>query len=377
MTAPSGLPFAASLFDAGTAILGDKVMSSHAFPRVPVSRRRFLKNSALAAGAIALPFAPYVSRAAAPKPVSITLDWLYQGPNAGFMLAQEKGFYREAGLDAAITAGKGSASTAQLIASKAAQIGFADGYVVGNGVAKGLGNKSVGSVFRRNPAAIMLFADSPIKTPKDLEGKTVAISAGSAVTQQWPAFCKGAGIDVTKIEIVNVDPAGIGPALISGKVDAIGGYVSSYVPTLEIRGKKEVRIFWFADAGVGVVSNGIIVHQDLLKSDPDLVRALVPATIKGFLYGRQHPDEAVAAVQKYLETANTAITRRELEISWKLWVTPNTKGKPLGWSSEPDWAATIGVLKQYGGVTAPIEPGELYTNEFVPTGAEFVPPQEA
>jgi NitT/TauT family transport system substrate-binding protein len=182
---------------------------------------------------------------------------------------------------------------------------------------------------------------------------------------------------VSKIEIVNVDPAGIGPALISGKVDAIGGYVSSYVPTLEIRGKKEVRIFWFADAGVGVVSNGIIVHQDLLKSDSDLVRAMVPATIKGFLYGRQHPDEAVAAVQKYLETADTAITRRELEISWKLWVTPNTKGKPLGWSSDPDWVATIDVLKQYGGVTAPIQPSELYTNEFVPTGAEFVPPQEA
>jgi hypothetical protein len=58
------------------------------------------------------------------KQISLTLDWLYQGPNAGFLLAQEKGFYREVGLDAAITAGKGSGSTAQLIASKASQIGL-------------------------------------------------------------------------------------------------------------------------------------------------------------------------------------------------------------------------------------------------------------
>ena len=149
------------------------------------------------------------------------------------------------------------------------------------------------------------------------------------------------------------------------------------MPTLEIRGKKEVRIFWFADAGVTVVSNGIVIHQDLLKSDPDLVRAFVPATIKGFLYGRQHPDEAVAAVKKYQETVDLAITRRELEISWKLWVTPNTKGKPLGWGSDADWAATIGVLHQYGGVTATLEASELYTNEFVPTGDAYVPPQEA
>ena len=146
--------------------------------------------------------------------------------------------------------------------------------------------------------------------------------------------------------------------------------------TLEIRGKKEVRIFWFADYGVTVVSNSIIVHQDLLQSDPDLVRAFVPATIKGFLYGRQHPEEAVAAVKKYQETVDPAITKRELEISWKLWVTPNTKGKPLGWASDADWGSTIQVLKEYGGVTTPLETSLLYTNEFVPTGAEYVPPQE-
>jgi NitT/TauT family transport system substrate-binding protein len=197
------------------------------------------------------------------------------------------------------------------------------------------------------------------------------------VTQQFPAFCKGTGVDPAKVQIVNIDPAGIGPALINGQVDAIGGYVSSYVPTLEIRGKKEVNIFWFADAGVTAISNGIIVHNDLLKSDVDLVRAFVPATLKGFLYGRQHPDEAVAAVKKYQETVDLAITQRELEISWKLWLTPNTMGKPLGWGSDEDWKTTVEVLRQYGGVTAPIDLSALYTNEFVPTGPEYVPPQQA
>jgi NitT/TauT family transport system substrate-binding protein len=353
-------------------------MSNRALGRLLPSRRRFLKTSMSVASTLALPLISKQSHAAASlKPVTITLDWLYQGPNAGFLVAQEKGFYRDAGLDATITAGKGSASTAQLVASKAAQIGFADGFVVGNSVAKGMGIRGVGAIFRRNPSAIMLFADSPIKTPKDIEGKTIAISAGSAVTQQWPAFCKGYGVDVTKVQVVNIDPAGIGPALITGKFDAIGGYVSSYVPTLEIRGKREVRIFWFADAGVGVVSNSIIAQQDLLKNDPDLVRALVPATIKGFIYGRNHPDEAIAAVQKYLETADVAITRRELEVSWKLWVTPNTKGKPLGWNSDADWTTTIGVLKDYGGLTVPLQAGDLYTNEYVPSGAEFIPPQDS
>ncbi len=344
----------------------------------PLSRRRLLKTSALAGAALAAPaIGLRGSAAAATKQVTLALDWIYQGPNVGFMLARDKGFYRDAGLDVAITPGKGSGSTAQLIASRAAQIGFADGYVVGNGIAKGMGIRTVGSIFRRNPAAAMVLANSGIETPKDLAGKTVAVTAGSAQFQQWPAFVKGAGIDDSKIKLVNIDPAGVGPALISGKADAIAGFAQGYVPTIEIRGKKKVRIFWFADYGVTVVSNGIIVHDDLLKSDPDLVRAFVPPTLKGFLYGRQHPDEAAATVKKYLPTVDLAITKREAGLSWETWVTPHTAGKPLGWGAEADWASTIQVLRQYGGVTAPLQTSQLYTNAFVPTGADYVPPQRA
>jgi NitT/TauT family transport system substrate-binding protein len=334
------------------AIIGGGFMSNPVTRQTPMSRRRFLKKTALAAGAFALPAAPFSARAVGPlKQVSMTLDWVFQGPNVGFMLAQDKGFYREAGLDVAFTPGKGSVSTAQLVASKAAQFGFADGFVVGNGVAKGMGLRSIASIYRRNPAA--------------------------AQFQQWPAFVKGAGLDGSKIDVVNIDPTGVGAALINNKVPAIAGFAQGYVPSIEIRGKKETRIFWYADYGVTVVSNGIIVHSDLIASDPELVRAFVAPTIKGFLYGRKNPDEAVATVKKYLETVDPAITRREMDLSWKTWVTPNTRDKALGWASDVDWSETVKVLKQYGGVTNPLAASELYTNEFVPTGADFVPPQAA
>jgi NitT/TauT family transport system substrate-binding protein len=344
---------------------------------MPLSRRRFLKHSALAAGALAMPALSMQGRAAGSlRKVAMTLDWIYQGPNAGFMLALDKGFYRDAGLDLSLTAGKGSGSTAQLVGSKATQIGFADGYVVGNAISKGMPIRTVGSIYRRNPSAVVVFEDSDIKTPKDLEGRTIAITAGSAQFQQFPAFVKGAGLDMSKIHLINIDPAGVGIALVNGKVDAIGGYAQGYVPTIEYRSKKKTRIFYYADYGVTVVSNGIIVHDDFIKSDPDLIKAFVPPTIKGFLYGRQHPDEAVASVKKYLPTITPEISKRELELSWKTWVTPHTKGKALGWGSEQDWAATADVLHKYGGVSAPLQASQLFTNEFVPTGSEYVPPQE-
>src|SRR5580658_5928115 len=96
------------LSDCRMPLRGDP-MSHHDRTHTPLSRRRFLKNSALAAGALAVPAAPMRARAEGPlKPVSMAMDWIYQGPHVGFMLARDKGFYRAAGLDVTLTPGKGS-----------------------------------------------------------------------------------------------------------------------------------------------------------------------------------------------------------------------------------------------------------------------------
>ncbi|NJN36826.1 MAG: ABC transporter substrate-binding protein [Nitrospiraceae bacterium] len=72
----------------------------------------------------------------------------------------------------------------------------------------------------------------------------------------------------------------------AGKVQAVASYAQGAVPGIEIRSKKEATPFMYADCGVTAVSNGIIVHKDMLK-DPALIRAFVSATLKGFLYARQ------------------------------------------------------------------------------------------
>ena len=309
------------------------------------------------------------------RDVSLRLDWIYQGPNSGFMVAKDKGFYDEVGLNVDMGPGKGSGSTAQLIASKTSMFGFADGFVVGAGVSKGMDLVMVAAIYRRNPTAAIVLKESGIKTPKDLEGKTIGIAPGGTQFQQWPAFIKGCKLDNDKIKVINVDPAGTIPALVAGRVQAVASYAQGAVPGIELRSKKEATAFMYADCGVTAVSNGIIVHKDMLK-EPELIRAFVKATLKGFLYARQHPDEAIAITKKYGPEIVPEIAKRELEMSFLNWVTPNTAGKPLGWMSEKDWDSTVETLTQYGGVTTPMKASALYTNEFVPSGSEFVPPQK-
>ena len=113
------------------------------------SRRQFLRcaGAALAAAPLARPAIAQIKL----RDITMRLDWVYQGPNAGFMMAQEKGFYKEAGLNVDLGPGKGSGSTAQLVASKATQFGFSDGYVVGLSVSKGMNIRTVAGIYRRNP----------------------------------------------------------------------------------------------------------------------------------------------------------------------------------------------------------------------------------
>src|SRR5258708_5855201 len=334
-------------------------------PSNPRSRRQFLRQVGIAAGLAAVPLACR-ARAQTKRQVTMRLDWLYQGPNAGFLIAQEKGFAEQAGLSVEIGPGKGSGSTAQLVASKAAQFGFADGFVVGNGVSKGMGIKMVAGIFRRNPTAVVVLEESDIKRPKDLEGKTIAIPTGATQFQQWPAFVKGCGLDADKIRITNIDPAGSPPALITGQVPAIAGYAQGYVPSVEIRGNKKARILWYADCGVTAVSNGIIVHGDLVKDDPELIRSFVAASLKGFLYGRAHIDEIAAVCKKFSEATVPAIPLGEAQLSFGHLGTPNTAGKTPWWVSDHDRKSTVALRPRYGRGSTPLRDVRHSTQQHLP-----------
>jgi NitT/TauT family transport system substrate-binding protein len=309
-----------------------------------------------------------------PVQVSLQLDWLYQGPNIGFIMAHELGLYAEEGLEVEISQGRGSGNTAQLVASKAVDFGFADGYTVANTISRGAEIRAVAGIYRANPAAVIVRADSAIMAPKDLEGRTIGIPTGSAQFQQWPAFTRGCEIDPGRVNVVNIDPAGAVPAVINGQVDAIAGFAQGYVPALEVRAEVPARIFWFRDCGVVTVSNTIVVHNDMLTERPEIIAPFVRASVRGFLHARANPQEAAETLKRYLETAVDAVTLREMELSWEIWVTEPTRGQPLGWMSAEEWDATLQVLMTYGGMEQALDPAQVFTNDFVPVGAEFVPP---
>lgn len=305
--------------------------------------------------------------------IDFRLDWIFQGPNDGFVVAEKKGFYDAAGLDVNVKSGTGSATTAKLVSNGSADMGFSDGYVVAQYRAKGAPLKMVGSIYRSNPNGIISLPSAHIQTPGDLVGKKVGIPSGASQAQQWPVFTKGCKL--TGVAVANISASSEVQALLQHRVDAIAGYVQGLAPGVKIKGHKTPRVLPYTACGVKAVSNGIIATDSYIKENPGVVRAFVKASVKGFLYARQHPKEAVKIVQDFDPTVNPKVTLSEMRYSWRTWVPPNTAGKPLGWMSREDWQETLKLVRHQGGGGRPVTANSVFTNKYVPKGSQFVPPQ--
>lgn len=328
-------------------------------------------SAVLAFGLIAT--TPTYAQSSNLKDTTLQLDAGISGANSGFIVAKEKGFFEEAGLNVMITQGKGSGSTAQLIGAKQAVFGFADGFVVANSVSQGVNIKMVAAVYRRNPTAVVAVNGSGIEKPKDLENRTIALPTGVAAFQQWPAFTRGCDVDASKIRNVNIDQVSEEAALLAGQVDSIAAFAQSSLPALELRGEgKTFNTMWFADCGVSTVGAGIIVHQDTLAAQPEIIKPFVEAAIRGFIYARQNPQETVDIVMKHQPATDPEIVKREQELSWISWSTDNTKDLPLGKMSEDDWKLTVEIVNDTT-TGNKVTTDQVYVNDFAPENSEFVP----
>ena len=160
------------------------------------------------------------------KPYTLILDFVPTGEYVPHYTALEKGWYREEGLDVKIIRGQGSADTVKRIAAGQGDVGIADiSTVIAARANTDAKVKAIALWYRRPPDGIFLRADSPIKSPKELAGKKLAISPGNSHQILWPMFEKLSGLAKDSVTWVTMDAASMPPALINGQTDAVPFFV--------------------------------------------------------------------------------------------------------------------------------------------------------
>lgn len=257
--------------------------------------------AATAAIGIATPLVSVMPAAAETK-LKMVLNWKYQGPQGWFFLAQDRGYFKKAGIDIVMDQGKGSGAPIPMVASGTYDVGFGDINALIQFAAQKPAEAPIAVyvMYNQPPFTIAVRADSAIKTPKDLEGKTLGGAAGDGALKLFPAFCKVAKIDCSTIKITNFQPNLREQMLMGKQIDGAFGYVNTIRFSAKLMNvpEKDIRYIKYGDFGMDLYSNAIIVSKKLTKEHPEVVKGLIEAINHGVKDALKDPDAAIDAVAK-------------------------------------------------------------------------------
>jgi NitT/TauT family transport system substrate-binding protein len=287
------------------------------------------------------------------------------GRDAFAWVAKEKGYFAEVGVEAEIREGAGNVPN--LTALKAGEAQFAALDFTGAVIQAGKGQftewRAVAAVHQQTLVAVMTTKDTNITTPKDLEGKTMATGAGSVTELLFPAYAQLAGFDAKKVKIQGAQTTALNGLMASRKVDALGTFLLSKT-ALQNAAKKEVVVLPYSDYLRDLFGNAIITTPELIEKDPDLVRRVTSALLKGLQYSIDHPEEAATILNKVKPTYPVAAGVGEIE-AMKPYVKP-AGGAPIGSMDEQRVARTIALMQASGLIPQGLTPDKVVDLSFVP-----------
>ena len=305
----------------------------------------------------------FTSAAWAQDKVSFRMNWYLGGLHVPFYYGKDRGLYAAEGIDLTLNEGRGSANTVQVVAAGSDTFGLADSSSVILTASKGADVKSVISLLNSTGFAVISMASTGIRKPKDLEGKRLAVSPGDPLGQLFQAVAAVNKLDMSKITLVQVDPAAKVVSVLEKKADALLGGADDQYFLIKQRGIEPAALR-FADVGANIVGMTVLTKGELIKTKPDLVRRFVRASIRSWEEAKRNPGAAVDAALKVKPDLNRQSTLDQLMVDIELLDSPNSKGR-IGWGAQADWDQTLTLLKKYRGLETSHPWTAFHTNEFV------------
>ena len=313
--------------------------------------------------------------AAAQVPVKLVLNWKYEGPQAWFFVAQDKGYFKAEGLDVEIDQGEGSAASIPKVAAGAYQAGFGDLNALVDLASKRPADAPVAvyMLYNTPPFTLVVKEGSPIKTPKDLEGKTIGGPANDGALKLFPAFARIAKVDASKVSITNMAPNLREQMLTRGQIDAGFGYVTTVSFSAKGMGldpAKDLRFIRYGDYGMDLYSNAVFFSKSFVKDNPKAVAGFVKALNRAVKEVIANPDAGVDYAMK-----REPLLKREVEKEKLLATLKNDMSHPeiarigLGDIDEARLKKDIAIVVEANSLPRTPEPGEIFDRSFLPARA--------
>jgi putative hydroxymethylpyrimidine transport system substrate-binding protein len=243
-----------------------------------------MKHLTLAAALLA------ASPAVAADEMTVLLDWFVNPDHGPIIVAQEKGYFADQGLDVEIIAPADPSDPPKLVAAGQAELAISYQPQLHLQVAEGLPLKRVGTLVATPLNCLLVLEDGPIKEIGDLKGAKIGYSVAGVEEALLSAILGKHGLSVDDVELVNVNWS-LSPSLMSGQVDAVlGAYRNFELNQMEIEGV-EGKCFYIEEEGVPTYDELIYVaNKDSM--DTDKIRRFLRATELATQYIVNHPEES-------------------------------------------------------------------------------------
>jgi len=305
-------------------------------------------------------------------PLKFTFLFRPTGSFTSFIVSQDRGFFREQGLDVTFIVPGSPTDALKLVASGEAQMGLAHSTDTILSRSRGVPVVSVATNHQFGMAGVLAPVENNIRTPKDLEGKTVGITGIPANRVMFEEFLKIQKVDTTKVRTIVVGFGGL-PALLEGRTQAMGDAITFSEPIgLNLaRGKdpnNHSTYSYMAFYKYGLpryYTFGIITSENFLASSPKLVQQFLRGWEKGLEWSLKNPEEAVDMFLKRYPS----VKRPQALGAWKaileISTSDETKAHGLGWQDIKVWEKQAQFMLEHKLIKSPVDVSKAMTNEYL------------
>ncbi|OZB92931.1 ABC transporter substrate-binding protein [Paenibacillus sp. XY044] len=296
------------------------------------------------------------------KDVKVVLDWTPNTNHTGLYVAKDLGYYKEEGLNVEIVQ-PGSTGADAMVASGKAPFGVSYQESVTQARTQGVPLVSIAAVIQHNTSGFAAPVDRGIKAPKDFEGKTYG-GWGSPVEEAvMGSIMEIDKADVKKVKIVNMGDADYFTA-VKRDIDFAWIFYGWTGIEAKLRGEP-LDMLYVKDYSekLDYYTPVLVTNEKQIKDDPELVKAFMRATAKGYQYAIDKPEDAANLLLKDVPDLD-----KELVTESQKWLSPKYQDDAARWGEQKEqiWKGYSDWMYEHKLLDKPLDVKSAYTNDFLP-----------
>ncbi len=294
--------------------------------------------------------------------VVLRINFTPWGMHAQYFGGRAQGFYAAEGIDLEIRPPAAGQQNEVFIATGREQFGVtnADAFVKAKG--SGLPIVAVMADQPDNPFSVITPQKADITTPEKMKGMKLAWFQANVMGLIEPVLAKG-GLTRKDVDFVSVARGAEVQMLAAGQVDGLFGYSFGQALTLEEKGFP-VNVMPVRNYGVQFYGTVIYTNEALLKSNPDLVKRFVRATIKSLIWTHDNIETAMKEIVAVSPDRDLKLESRKLRMIYELYNSPDYAER-FGLMNDAKWQSSIDILASGGDLPKKPTAQSMYTNAIV------------